>query len=174
MLGAQTRFRQRIDSIPVICAQIIPQRFTLMRKTTAHEFEQGRQIGRQFWPAVEQHGGGIHFGRRRERAGRHFADQFNLANSLRRDREVAVVARTRFGEQALGHLPLHQENGGGEAFVELQKAFDNRRCNVVGQVARDDGGSPLRQVSGQDIGVVNSEFGVAGKVGGKAIRQIAI
>ena len=56
----------------------------------------------------------------------------------------------------------------------MQEAFDNRRCNVVGQIACNDGGSPLRQIGCEDVALMNVEIRLGREGGCEQIRQMAV
>jgi hypothetical protein len=45
----------------------------------------------------------------------------------------------------------------------VEELFDDGRGDVVRQIAGNDGGAPLGEIGFQDVGVMDGEFGFAGK-----------
>ena len=84
----------------------------------------------------------FHFRRRTECIARNWKQNLGIRVNLRLDRQIAKVASSRFCRQSVRHLGLHQENGAGPVF-QRKHLFKNRRSDVVGQVADDDGAGKI-------------------------------
>ena len=109
-----------------------------------------------------KHHGGIHFGRRLECAGLHVEQQADSREQRRLYRQEAVVAGAGRGHQSLGDLLLNQEDGARKG--ETHRLFENRRRDVVGQVADNRLPAPLGQIGVEDVALDHLQARFAGKL----------
>ena len=107
--------------------------------------------------------GGVYFRRRRECAGRNFAYQRDFADELGGHGQIPIVAGVRTGEDALGDFPLHQEDCAWEAGVKSKELIDDWGGDVVRQIARYQGRTPLGKIRREYIRMVDVEPRLAPK-----------
>lgn len=122
-------------------AEIVGQRFALLREGETDEADERFLHDAEFFKAGSEfpaEDGGVNLGRRSEGRGRKREELLGGAVHLRGDGEGAVVARAGFGADAVGDFALDHEHGGVEGGVALGEAKQNRRGDVVREVA-DDG-----------------------------------
>jgi len=121
-------------------AQVVGQGLALLSKARAHEAQEAGFFNSQLLeargksPAKDR---GVYVWRRREGSGRQGEEALGRPVHLNGDREEAVVARAGLGNDAIGHLPLHHQNGtieGGVAGCQLEQDL---RGDAIGKVADD-------------------------------------
>ena len=88
------------------------------------------------------------------------------------DGEVAVFARARQGYQAIGDLLLDEEDSARKRGTA--DLLEDRRGDVVREVAGDGGGSPLGEVGLEDVGLVDFEARFGGEAAAHLIGKVAI
>ncbi len=86
------------------------------------------------------------------------ADEFNCTHRLRDHREIAVIARLRFCQQSFRYFALHQKYGSAESCIQFEELANDRRGDVVGQIATDGSGPPLRNIGVEHVRLVHHQL----------------
>jgi len=133
-------------------AEVVADGLALLAEAAADELEKrgnsaAGQASAGGWgsgaPTAESTLGG---GRKRRRARRTAAPAWPRGAL---DGQKTVVARARLSGEPVGNFALHHEDVPGAARGRGRASCAGWRSDVVGQVAGDDGGAPLRQVGGR-------------------------
>jgi len=133
-------------------AQIVGKRLALLREGLAQEALEAAFIDAQFLearskpPAKDR---GVHIGRRRKCFGRQRKERLGGPVHLESNGEQTVVARAWMGGDAVGNFALNHEDGEVERGVAGRQLEQDRRGDVVGQIA--DHAEPLARRSGNLI-----------------------
>ncbi|MCK1786564.1 hypothetical protein L9Z73_20090 [Pseudomonas sp. TNT11] len=116
----------------------------------------------------QAHDGRIDLRRRVERARANVEQVFDAAVVLNHDRQTAPITATRAGGQALNHFFLQHEVHVADDPGVVQQVEDQRRGDVVWQVAHDPQavgrGIEAGEVELQRIALVQDEVGLAAKL----------
>jgi len=162
LLGAQAAFGElRPVGAGVDVLQVVAKRFAFLLEREADEIEErlgGLLIGKR-----EPDNGGVNLWRRPEGAGRDFHYDLDGRSGLCGDAQVTVVAGGWRGAEAVGDLLLNEKYGRLNRGASRENALENRRRDVVGEIAGQRRRSPLGEVGVEDVGVVNMQPRVAGK-----------
>ena len=121
--------------------QIIPQRFTLLVETPLHKFQEFRRVAYSQRRSIAGQGQRdqrrMHFRRRTKRSRRNAQRNFRLGVELAQRRQISVVANTGMRGDALGDFQLNHDVDRGDLRGPLKKMVQDRRSNVVRQIAVD-------------------------------------
>lgn len=135
--------------------------------------EKGLRIGDAEGGArFEQDDGGIDLGRRAEGRRLDSEEAFGVREEGGLDGEVTVIAAAWGGDEALGDLLLHEEDGAGRA--QGQGAMEDGRGDVVGKVAGDGSVGPAGEVGGEDVGLDDFEAGLRRKFQAKVFGELVV
>jgi len=111
LFGAQGSFRPAFNyTLPYITARLLRMVLRLWRKHWAANLRKASGSGMAGRRGKPDHRG-IHFWRRAKGGGRDFAQQLGGGEQSGGDGQVAIVARSRLGHQAVGDFLLQQKHG---------------------------------------------------------------
>ena len=137
---SETRFPQDVlGSSAQSRAQIVAQRFSLLRETFLDEIEEGVFIADGIFRARSGHAKtyerGGDFGRWPERPRRNPERDVRPAEPLRNYGEIPVIPASRLRHDSHRDLKLNYDMNCRDLFRVLEQAMQNRRCDVVRQIA---------------------------------------
>ena len=161
LFGAEAGFGESVDEFSWVRGrEVVAEGFALLVKTHSGEFQElwhvgdaevgGGVAGREF------DDGAFDFGRRAEGGGGDFEDALDVGLDLGGDAEVAVVAAAGSGADACRDFGLHQEDGLRDVLCR-EGAFEDRRGDVVRQVADDGARAPGAEIDLEDVALDDRE-----------------
>jgi hypothetical protein len=125
----------------------------------------------------EPHDRRVHLRRRPERAGRHLEQVFHAAARLQHDAQPAVDLAARVGGHAVHHFLLQHEVHVADRGGVLERVEQQRRGDVVGQVADQADRCAARErgdVDGERVGFDDLELADARGRRAQARGQVAV
>jgi len=129
--------------------QVVQQRFTFLRKAQFHKiqklrFVDVRELG-AFAGQTQSEQRGVHFRRRAERAAGNVQHEFGPREVLCQDGKIAVVARAGLGGEAQRDLVLDDNVNLVNELRIGEQVMQDRRRDVIGQVAVNPDAPPLAE-----------------------------
>jgi len=169
LLGAEVALGPGGYLVSVEGGEVVAEGFAFLAEGPAGEKQNTRRVGGRR-PGSEAHGGGVDFGGRGEGSGRDSEEKRGGCEQVGLYREIAVVASSGLGGETLRDFALHQQYGPAEERPQREDLVENGRGDVVGQVAGDDGRSPLGEVRLEDVRLDDGEAGQAEAFGEGVIQ----
>ena len=139
-------------------AQIFAQSFSLLCEGLSEKWEKCLRLNTELCEA-RTHGkaqyGGMHLRRGHECGRRQSKNSLDARIHLSRDRERAIVVRTRRGDDPIRNFPLHHDYGVCDGVAIAEQMQQNWRSDVVGKIAYDvqfvTAASQSIEVNGEDV-----------------------